>query len=81
VVHGGPRALPVHEPVDMVDGFFLSRIIQNPIIPTVFVEAPKLFHIYDLVPGLKENQFPVLKFYVLARKTSNSITFLTVIPF
>jgi hypothetical protein len=59
VVHGGLRASLVHELVD-------SRFCK---------EATKLFHIYDLVPGLKENQFPVLKFYVLAPKTSNSITF------
>jgi hypothetical protein len=45
------------------------------------LEAPKLFYIYDLVPGLKENQFPVLKLYVLAPKTSKLHNFLTVIPF
>jgi hypothetical protein len=65
----------------MVHDFFLSKIIQNPIIPVVCVEAPKLFHIYDLVPGLKENQFLVLKFYVLAPKTSKFHNFLTVILF
>jgi hypothetical protein len=46
-----------------------------------FAEAPKLLHIYDLVLGLKENQFPVLKFYVLGPKTSKLHNFLTVIPF
>jgi hypothetical protein len=44
-------------------------------------KAPKLFHIYDLVSGLKENQFPVLKFYIFAPKTSKLHNFLAVILF
>jgi hypothetical protein len=39
-VHGGPRKLQVHEPVDTVHGFLLSEIIQNPIIPMVFRRGP-----------------------------------------
>jgi hypothetical protein len=34
-----------------------------------------------LSPGLKENQFSVLKFYILVPRTSNPYNFLTVTPF
>jgi hypothetical protein len=50
-------------------------------MPQFCTKPPELVINYDLAPGLKENQFPVLKFYVLVPRVSRPYNFLTVTSF
>jgi hypothetical protein len=61
---------------------FLSKNkSKSKLILQFCTKPPELVINYDLAHGLKENQFPVLKFYVLVPRVSRLFKFLTVTSF
>jgi hypothetical protein len=84
-VHGGPVDRPLLRGPQLVDSVhrfsFLKYKLKSGLILQFCTIPPELVINDDLAPGLTENQFLVLKFYVLVPRVSRPYNFLTVTPF
>jgi hypothetical protein len=69
------------QPVDSVHRFYFFFLKKSIFILLFCTKPPEPIINDDLAPGLIENQFPILKFYILVPRVSRHYNLLTVTPF